>query len=162
VGVKNLTYTENVTQIYQNHLDGCNYTHMSSYNPFLTGPELSTLFRGVRTEVGEQLETIRVYGLTSPIAFVYSDNNDCRRTVSVQGQLFDTIDDIRDYLVQELLSDNEVYIYTVDSIRVFSPEFREVRKFSIRCSSFHRSRWVGTNKEPMIRPLHKLKKHNFN
>jgi hypothetical protein len=150
--VKNLTYEENIQQISQNQIDVISHSTEArmGVNPediVLMGDEFDSLFRSVHDQVinsqdGLRLGGVRLYGMTMPIGFAISDFGDHRVTISVTDESFNTIEGIRDYLVEQLLGNNEVYVYSVNVVKIHDLNYLQPqRRFYIRCTSIHRSRW---------------------
>ncbi len=150
--MKNLTFEQNIQQIAQNHIDSIRTSTevQMGVNPedlFLSGEELGSLFSSVRDQVinsqdGLRLGGVRVYGLNMPIGFAISDFGDHRITLSVTDEPFNTIEGIRDYLVEQLLQDNEVYVYTINVVKSFDQtSLTPTKRYYIRCTSIHRNRW---------------------
>lgn len=159
--MKNLTFEQNIQQIAQNHSD-CVTTSteiqmgMRPEDLFLTGEEMGRLFQDVRIRVQNRVQVVHLYGLNMPIGFATSDYGDHRITLSVTDEPFNTIEGIRDYLVEQLSNDNEVYIYTINVVKVYNPTtLQQQKRFYIRCASIHRSRWEQlTEQAEANRDLH--------
>jgi hypothetical protein len=164
--VKNLTFEQNIEQIAQNHSEIIRTSTevqmgVRPEDLLLSGEELGNLFISVRDRVtnsqdGLRLGGVRVYGLTMPIGFAISDFGDHRVTISVIDESFNTIEGIRDYLVEQLIGDNEVYVYSVNVVNFNDPvDFQPQRRYYIRCASIHRSRWEQlTEQAEANRDLH--------
>jgi hypothetical protein len=117
---------------------------------FLTNEELGSLFNSVKERVtdGQNGLRIHLYGLNMPIGYAISDFGDHRITMSVEDKPFNTIEGIRNYLVGQLIGGNEVYVYTINVVKIYNPNnLQPTRKFYIRCHSIHRSRWVQMTNE---------------
>jgi hypothetical protein len=155
--VKNLTFEQNIQQISENHIESLRHNTASNMGVrpedlFLTNEELGSLFSSVRDGVVNSQDGLRIglhlYGLNMPIGYAISDFGDHRITISVDDKPFNTIEGIRNYLVGELIGGNEVYVYSVNVVKFFDPtDFQPTRRFYIRCSSIHRSRWVQMTNE---------------
>ena len=195
--VKNLTFEQNIQQISENHIESLRHNTASNMGVrpedlFLTNEELGSLFSSVRDGVVNNQDGLRIglhlYGLNMPIGYAISDFGDHTITISVDDKPFNTIEGIRNYLVEELIGGNEVYVYSVNVVKLFDPtDFQPTRKFYVRCSSIHRSRWVQMTNEaenrtnavndtvqqlnrwlepkvvldPELTPKHQIKKHKF-
>ena len=153
--MKNLTYEQNIQQIVVNHTESLR--HDPSVNMgvmpedlFLTNEELSSLFNSVRERVtdGQNGLRIHLYGLNMPIGYAISDFGDHRITISVEDKPFNTIEGIRNYLVGQLIGGNEVYVYTINAVKIYNPnDLQPTRKFYVRCKSINRNRWVQMTNE---------------
>jgi len=148
--VKGLTFEQNIQQIIQNQLECIRVSTEISMgvNPedmFLSGEQLCSLFNSVRDQVINSQDDIglHLYGLKMPIGFAKSDFGDYSVTISVTDEPFNTIEGIRNYLVEQLIGGNEVYVYTVNVVRTIDPHQlgEPQRRYYIRCALVHRSKW---------------------
>lgn len=150
VYVKNLTYEQNIQQIVQTHRESLQYSTevqmgREPNDIFLSDELMGPLFNSVRERVlNHQEGPVRVYGLILPIAHAISDFGDHRITISVREIPFNTIEGIRDYLVEQLINNNEVYIYTINVVSgIYDPtSFLPTKKYYIKAAIIDRSQWV--------------------
>lgn len=161
--VKNRTYEQNIQQITQNHIDCVRHSietqmGMNPNDMFLSNELIIPLFNSISEIVSRQKEgPIRIYGLTMPIGLAVSDFGDHRISVCVREIPFNTIEGIRDYLVEQLLGDYEVYLYTINVVNgLYDPTtFLPTKKYYIRASFVHRSSWEQmTEQSEANRDLH--------
>jgi hypothetical protein len=153
--VKNLTLEQNIQNIQQNSIDhyqqllGQPYFNSQTHRPedYIVTPDvLSTLFndvaRRVRQELGEDSK-IHVYGLTMPVGRVVSDYGDVIQNVMVEEVPYGTLEGIRNHIINELLDDKEVYIYTILMYKIYDPMFMETQnRYTLRSKSIPRSSWA--------------------
>jgi len=157
--VKNLTFEQNIQQIVENNLS---IVRTSIEVTMGTRPEdivlqqqqLITLFTDVWNRVMGGQDGVRLYGLIMPVGIAVSDYGDHRINIFTEDKQFNTLESIRNYLVNELVSGHEVYVYSVNVVKIVDPfSFDLQTKYYIRCKSIHRSRWDELTTEAENTPI---------
>ena len=121
--MKNLSFEDNVRQIYRNQTNESQRSMevQMGQDIFLDGNQLITLFDSVKDRVVNNQDGLRIglhlYGLPHPFGFASSDFGDHEQSITVDDIPFNTIEGMRDFLVDKLLTNNEVYVYTINTAK---------------------------------------------
>lgn len=147
--VKNLTVEENINQIILNNInlvkETLNTQRGDKPEDIIVMPNiLNTMLEDVVSTVRNSKEgRVHLYGLKSPTGIITSDYSDVSKHILVDDVRFQTIEAIRNDLVEKLLGDYEVYVYTLNKLTRFNPTMinPEVSYF-IRYKCIPRSEWT--------------------
>lgn len=159
--MKNLTPRENIQKIIYNSFE---YQRLSFNNADILNDyfrQLTTLLEDVVSEVGNQTNNrlIHLYGLDLPAGIISSDYGDTTTLVYTVDEVFYSLESIKNFFVEKLLEDNELYLYTVSKVLInnlmhIEPDVRYV----VRHAVFPRSNWVDLirNQEQHNREIQEL------
>lgn len=147
--MKNVTEIENIRRIIRNNsqfeqhyssLDNStNYEDLCLIN----SEELTAFLVNVVSQVKSRKEgKVHLYGLSLAAQFIASDCGNFNKAINVDLNTFHSQEDLRNYLMDRLLNDYEVYIYTITKITYVETGSLETKvKYITRDKCIHRTSW---------------------
>jgi hypothetical protein len=144
--VKNLTLEDNIRRIIINSDNEYNDNRVryGINNEQISWTEqvlriLQSTVNHIRNHVTGQTH---LYGLTTPQSLISSDFDDVKKTIFVEDVPFNTLEGIKNELVDKLISGHEVYVYSINKVEIMTAAslLPEVRYY-MRYKCVHRSEW---------------------